>query len=181
MPRCIHMPAKRKLTNQLVAKIQKRAKAGATYTELQAEFGISRGSVQNAVTGNLPKSVRAPKVQKKVIPSEPDSEADDAIEELSSDDVRVWLGMQVRDLRGECRKLKAEGPPQAYAAASRNLTMTSLAYARLTPKPAEDPALNPDMVQAAEECRMALHALLDRVLEDPQHPFLRLRGTGSGK
>ena len=170
------MVAKRKLTTELAAKIQKRSKAGATYTELQAEFGLSRGSVQNAVSGNLPKGVRAPKAKP---PPQTEEDQADELGEVSSDDIRTWLGVQVRDLRSECRRLKKEGPPQAYAAASRNLTMTSLAYARLTPKPAEDPALNPDMVQAAEECRLALHALLDRVLEDPQHPFRLLRGTGS--
>ena len=173
------MPAKNKLTPKLVGQIRKRSEAGATYTELCQEFGLSRGTIQNAIAGKLPKSIQPPRKTAPAPRPLPDLDQDDMLEAPLADDVRSWLGLQVRDLREECRRLKRDGPPQAYAAASRNLTMTSLAYARLTPKPAEDPALHPDMVQAAEECRLALHALLDRVLEDPDHPFRRLPGRGS--
>lgn len=49
---------------------------------------------------------------------------------------------------------------------------------KLMPPAREDPDANPDMVKAAAECREQLHALLNRVLEDPDHPFRRPPATG---
>ena len=173
------MSSKSKLTSEIVERIHKRSSEGAGYRELREEFGVSDGTIRNVLSGKLPKSISPPRKASPPPRPLPDLDPDDPIGAPLADDVRAWLGLQVRDLREECRRLRRDGPPQAYAAASRNLTMTSLAYARLTPKPAEDPALHPDMVQAAEECRIALHSLLDRVLEDPDHPFRHLPGRGS--
>lgn len=187
-----------KLTPEIVRRIHERKANGATYADIRREFGLSQGSVRNAltmrpeaagvkrgrwaaktdVTEQRQKQSLAQAAPRAEQPDQPDLPDDD--EAPTIDEVRRWLGAQVRDLRLQARRQK-NGEPSAYAATSRNLTAASLALARLTPKPVDDPSEHPDMVQAAEDCRVKLHDMLDRVLEDPESPFVRpLADSSSG-
>jgi len=198
------------LNPRLIALIQKRRAEGATCADIELETGLSHGTVWRATQlpatapapttpqpeptskAKTPKPSKAPKAKaskptkaakapEEAAATTPVPDPPEDYEEPSLDDVRRWLGQQVRDLRSESRRLRRDKPEaaSAYATISRNLTAAATALARLTPKPAADPSENPDMVQAAEEARLQLHELLDRVVEDPTRPFLPQPEDGS--
>lgn len=163
------MPRKRELTPEVVADIRRRRRSGVPLSELEKEFGFSRGSIVNALK---PKAKAAParKGKRGAKAAAADAPPDPiAIPEVAegtcqhcgrSDDengraLRV-LNRNADVIEAMLKKMAETGDVVATDRLLRSLSALTAQVAKMTPPPADDPDASPDMVAAAERAREKL-------------------------
>lgn len=158
------MGAKR-LTKTVIGKIRKRRAQGAGYEALAREFGVSQGSVRNALRGARTRAASSPSSTRR---EEPEATAEPAGPPPSRDDVRAWLGEQVSDLRADAKRLRARGDVPALERCNRALVTASMLLARFTPEPPKEDGFvrvaEGDIAGAAERVRAKLHGYIEHEL-----------------
>ena len=143
------------LDSKTIAKVAAAKAKGFTTKEIAERFGISVGSVVNAGKIRSEKQTLKSSAQSEVVtttaPSEHPELAVDA-DPPTPDELRRWMGAQVRALKDECDSAKERGDNAAFASLSRLLASTGQTLARLTPEETKTDD-HPDWDAAAANCR----------------------------
>ena len=157
---------KKVLDSKTIAKVAAAKARGLTVKEIAARFGISVGSVVNSgkIRSNKP-SLKSTAQSEVVTVSTPVDRPDivDA-DPPSPEELRRWLGNQVRALKSECDSAKERGDNAAFASLSRLLGSTGQTLARLMPEEAKADE-HPDWDLAATECRERMRDHLAKAMK----------------
>lgn len=169
------MTTRRKLTDEVIAKIQGLRRRGLKIPEIAKVTGLSVGSVHRAIKLGAPAKTAAKSQKRPPKPrSEPasDEEAPEDAAALAArlvaasgggdfDPVPVARG--VVDTLDELRKVAAEqGDASQVATLSRALVSALSTLAKLQPPPTEDPNDRPDFQSIAEATAAKLLSMVDR-------------------
>jgi hypothetical protein len=171
------MARKKKLTPEVVAKIQARRRQGIPIVDIARETALSVGSVHKAIRMPPPdgaepktdkpgsKSPAKPARKKRAAKTAPKGEDLEVprTEDGEPDLLAIVKGVAA-DLDELRRKAKSEGNAHGATTISRAMTTALALAAKLTPPPTENPEDAPDMLAAAEKCRKKLRDMLDREL-----------------
>ena len=154
------------LDNKTIAKVAAAKAKGFTTKEISARFGISVGSVVNAgkIKSNKP-SLKSSVQGEVVTTAAPLERVECTADEdpPSPEELRRWLGNQVRQLKDECDSAKERGDNAAFASLSRLLASTGQTLARLTPEESHvDEHLDWDA--AAADCRSRMRDHLAKAM-----------------
>lgn len=175
------MSRRLQLTAQVIAAIQERRRGGASYAALAKEFGLSQGSIANALKAQAPKPKRSKprrKPTKKKAAKSPPAQATQlegasaSTPPPAADDLVSLLSRQVATLERIARSMievDEDGDEQinvaGFASLQRVLNASVNLLNKITPPPPVDHDESPDMLAAAERAREQLHKLLARALE----------------
>lgn len=161
------MRAKRRLTPDVVERIKQRKAQNLTHAEIALEFGISTGSVGNALAM---KSPRAPTVdapgdeEAESVSPKPPAEPEKLLSTPTPERLMAMAWKTAQRLDGWADTAQGEQDRAAYRSLARDLLGAIKELSRLLPPPAPDPEQAPDVVAAAKRARAALHALVEHEL-----------------
>lgn len=157
-----------KLTPAVVAKIAARRAKGVPYEAIAREFGVSEGSVRNAILAAKNAKAKAG-TNGKTPAALAVASGDIELGPPTQEELRGWLAEQIRGLRADATRLREEGDVPALEATNRQLVSAMQILGRLTPDPPprEDPNEAKDMRAMAEEVSARLHKLVSQVAGEP--------------
>ena len=156
----------RKLTDELISRIVARHRAGLSYEQLADEFGLSRGSIGNAIkaAGKVPSANPSSPVATEPAPgaSPPTAIEGESAElsELDAGDLRRMLTALIRTLDALAKEAHARGDGAVFARMAKTAESLIAQLRRLTPPEPPDHDNAPDMVAAAKRAR---ELILERV------------------
>lgn len=150
----------KKIQNDTVRRIKARRAQGATYQELAEKFGVSVGSVSNALKVKTKRSAAKARSARNA----PAERAED-MPPPTFDEIRAWLAEQIRALKADLDSTHDDAPRRASL--NRQLVTTQILLTKIMPPEPEPEKENVDMVAAAERARRLLHELIDRSSEGP--------------
>jgi transposase-like protein len=152
-------PTRLKLNPEVSEAIRAMKRTGATHARIAKEFGISLGSVTNALSSY--KNQHA-KVEELV---EAPQELKDPTEQDDIPDLIALLQRVVVILEDNVVRAAAGNDVDNVNKALRVLNPTVALLHKLTPEPTKNLDDRPDMIAAAARCKEKLHKLLDRAIE----------------
>lgn len=165
---------KRKLDSKTIANVEAAKRRGMSTREIAAKYGISVGSVVNA--GRSPgkkQPLKSPPAAETVTNPVP-HEIVDPPKEMTKEELRAFLTVQIRDLREQCEIAKTNGDAPGFNSASRGLASCVQLLARVMPD--DDPAeklgsyvTNESMNVAAEECKAQMMEYLQKGVEEQRN------------
>lgn len=159
-----------RLTPELINEIKIARKRGASYDGIAARYGVSVGSVRNALKRA---SEHTPAPSASASPAPPSAAPAEDDEPPSAAELRRWLSQQVRALQADADRLRADGDMPSLATTNRLLVGASTLLARVTPD--HDPDAGGVLVPRAEmddlgrEVARRLHAFVDILTGEGSH------------
>lgn len=148
----------RKLTPTLIGQIKTGHRNGQTYEELSRSFGVSVGSVANALKRPATGAVAA-----KAQPAAPGPPTEtDATPEVpvTQDELRAFLSQQIRGLRTD---VETSQDSNAKARANRNLLVATQLLSKITPQPLPDPNEDSDLIALGEQAEATFLKTVDEL------------------
>ena len=147
-----------KITPTLTAQVVTRLQRGETIPAIAVALGVSKSTVDR--TARLAKTATRPAAP---VPGPPPS-SDDMPEEISDGvdpaQVRRWIA----SVEKMARAAETRGEVGAFATLMTRYVQLLEHVRKTTPAPPPDPNANPDMLEARERGRAAMHALIDQAL-----------------
>lgn len=175
------MARPRKLTVELAARIQERARSGVSYATMAREFGVAEGTIGlalRAAPGELPikasevRRRRAAAAQGQAVPApsppaapEPPREPPPPAAEPADLELVPLLERQVRALEELANSAQLDANVDAYTKIARVLNTTTALLAKIIPPPVPDPEAAPSMLVAAAAARAKIRERLARLGE----------------
>lgn len=160
---------KRALTKAKIAKVGALRAQGFTRAEIAEKLGISAGSVTNAEKQiREAKAAAAPPPPPAKPPAESNGNGQAKAAPQTLDDFRGWLGEQMVELEADVKDARAKSEHERAARAQRNLAQMVLLYGRVTKQADDSDAITvtaKDIAESAQQCREALHELVERELK----------------
>jgi len=140
---------------------------------LRDEFGLDAKEPSVGWVNNTMKAWRSrPADAGPDSPAEPMPELDQT--PPSDEEVRGWLAAQLRDQQAAQQAARTRGDDTAAQRASKNVVQLLAILARVKAPDDERDIVKVNVREidaAATRCREKMHATLDDVLENPDHPF----------
>ena len=159
-------PAK-KLTPKRIALIKEQRKLGRTYDDLASEFGVSIGSISNAL--KVP-DARSEIAQVATAPAVEDLDFADLEGEAAGDvdheDMKRFLVQQINQTKRDMLAVE----PSARATMGRTLAQLMTLLARVAPPPPPDPNESPDMIALGEATFERFAKLIDNAAKNQSGP-----------
>lgn len=159
--------AAKKLTPKRIALIKEQRKLGRTYDDLASEFGVSIGSISNALKVPDARSEIAPVA---TAPAVEDADFADLEGEEAGDvdheDMKRFLVQQVNQTKRDMLAVE----PTARATMGRTLAQLMTLLARVSPPPPPDLNDNPDMIALGEQTFERFAKLIDQAAKNQTGP-----------
>jgi hypothetical protein len=151
--------SRRKLTPEVVRRVQEAKRFGRSYADISAEFGISVGSVSAALKAGQNRPVPASPAAE-TPPAQPERPGSpDGAPALDSEDHRGLVNETIAVMRAAMAD--AGVTPSEKSTYARSLALlVNLSY-RMSPPTPPDPNASPDLIKRAKAVVAKLHAMID--------------------
>lgn len=152
------MSRNRSLTASQSSVVIERLRRGDSPAALAREFGVSKRTIERERS-------RIEKVVERVAPVPAPSQALDAEEQSIPEGASPeFVQRQIARVEAMVAEAHRTRNVPAFASLMQRLIALMAHQHRTAPAPPSDPNANPDMIEARDRCRAAMHELIDQAL-----------------